>query len=240
MNKLLLIVIAAILLLAGMIYRDHNRQLNEPNQTGGADLTGISVMPYSLGRLVETSSAIVVARYVEATDQVTVTLATAEPLSGAPDAELLVVYTEVVVDEVLKDDGDIEVNDHVAYGTFGKIPVGLSEVSQDAASSFPILWPVDTEFILFMNRETGVTEYYIPYSECGRVVTDGETVTCSDGNRSELEFMTELSREDFINAVVDEVENPSATATPHPTVTPEPTETPTPTRTPTPCAGLGC
>ena len=111
-----------------------------------------------------------------------------------------------MVDEVLKDNGDVEINDHVSYRIFGTLPVGSSEESDDAASKFPILWPLDTEFILFMDREEGKAHYYIPWSECGRVLTDGESVTCSDGDRSALGFMDGLSREDFIEAVVEEVE----------------------------------
>jgi hypothetical protein len=240
MNRLLLTVIA-VAFLAGIFFLV--MFINPGSQSSGLDQAMSITTPDSLAKFVEASSAIVIARYVEATDQPTVTFATALP-SGGPADEMPLVHTEFVVDEVLKGDGDVEVNDHVYEGSSARVPVGLSETSEDAASGYPVLWPVDTEFILFLNREEGSTVYYTPWGTCGRVLTDGESVTCSDGDRTVLDFMTGLSREDYIEAIVEEVENPSDTPTPWPSFTPEPTyplPTATPTPPPTPCAGdLGC
>jgi len=168
--------------------------------------------PATLAMLVEDASVIVVARYVASTSGVTVTLATPGS-NGEPPEEFPTVNTEVVIDEVLKNDGDLEVSDHVVYSMAGSIPVGSTELKIDAAADFPHLWPRDTEFILFMAKEDpGSDWYYLVDGSCGRVLTGQATVSCSDGDRTVPGYMTGLSRAAYIDAVIDEIENPSPTS----------------------------
>lgn len=229
----LLLVAVTLLLVVGHLYRAGVSSPGSSLAESGASQeawtdwepqpdTGDRILPLSLARLVETSSAIVVARYVDISETGSISMATAAT-SDLPDLTVPLLETEVVVDEVIKDDGDIDEDDYITYGALGDIPTSSTEVALDASADFPLLWTSDTEFILFLNREAGLTRYYIPYSACGRIVTDESTVACSDGARTVPAFLDGVSREDLIDAISDEVNSPSSTATPFPTVTPEPT-----------------
>ena len=202
-------------------------QIDVPGQPFGLDP---GPLPPNLAKLVEYSSDIVVARYNSSANGSTLTLATASS-QGEPPEEAPVLNTEVEVDEVLK--GDLDVDETIVYSVFGALPITSSEISADASSSFPVLWPEDTEFVLFLDKQSPEVDwYYLIAGACSRILTDQSTVSCSDGDRTVPSFMSGLSRQALIDAIVDEVEDPSSTITPRPSLTPEPTETP--------CSGPGC
>lgn len=172
------------------------------------DVMSDRVGPESLARLVETSSAIVVARFEAASDLGTVTLAAGgapDEGGGPPELSAGLVGTRMMVDEVLKPDGAVRATAAITYGVFGAIPQTAAEREADAAAPFPLDWPAGTEFVLFLNREPGRSTYYIPYGECGRILTDGASVACSDGERTVPGFLAGLSRQALLDAIVAEV-----------------------------------
>lgn len=171
-------------------------------RSDGSDFVG----PPSLARLVETSSAIVVARHDEVTSSGTEVIVGGGPVSvGAPSLTAERVSTRVTVDQVIKDDGLVQVGAPITYDALGRLPATAEDVTVDAAADYPMLWPSGTEYVLFLNREPGDPAYYLPYWECGRILTAG-AVSCSDGARSVPGFLAGMDRAALLAAVDAAVE----------------------------------
>ena len=216
MNLNRLAVVLGLSLLLGAVLARWSRPSTEPtaNQADISDQIGRfgheepPPLP-NLATLIEYSSDIVVARIVSSTSGDPEVLATASS-QGEPPEEVPVLNTEVEIDEVLK--GDLEVDDSIVYSVFAELPVTSAEINADASSEFPVLWPTNTEFVLFLGKEFPEAKwYYVVSGACGRILTDQSTVSCSDGARTVSSFMTGLSRQVLIDAILDEVEDPSAT-----------------------------
>ena len=189
----------------------------ERGQGGGS--TADYDLPRSLASLVRASEVIVVAEYDEISDAGSVTLfviaTPATPVTPGPPGPLTMTLlkTQLTVGSILKSDGIVRTTEH----------------EDDADSDWPHVWPVDTEFILFMKKRAGYDTHTISWGWCGRILTGGTEVTCSDGDRTVLPFMSGVDRDEFIAAIQTEVASPSDTGTPWPTGTdepPEPTEIP--------------
>lgn len=189
--------------------------------------SGFTVLPESLARLVEHSSLIVVASYQDIVALGTEVLVTPDPtptLGGVaaftpPPLQVAgVVGTNLVVSSVIKSNGNVSPSQSIAYRVYGAIPASPTEIAIDLSAGFPHIWPVDTDFLVFLDGES---PYYLPYGACGRILLEND-ISCSDGDRTVLPFMTGLSAQEFIDAVEDEVEHPSSTVTPYPfpTITP--------------------
>lgn len=202
-----------------------------PVQQGEYHPLGEAVFPEDLSELVASSSAIVVGRHIDSADLGFTELATpvATPMYPAPAMGVYLVGASVVVDSVLKNDGAITTTQVITYGVPGKYPIGNAALATDSVSELPVVWETDTEFILFLDTPEGSSIYYLPYSECSRLLASSTDVTCSDGSRSALGFMTGKSKAQFIAEIESEVANPAPTPTYLPTYTPFPTDTPTPT-----------
>ena len=223
------LVYAASVTEEGSSRRDtESMQLESYIDTGAA--LAESIDAESLARLVEHSSAIVVVSHKTVSDQGVLVLSTPDPTPAntidyvaPPVDEVELASVRVVVDNVLKNDGSLTETQAITYTMIGRAPMNQNEIDEDADAWLPLSWPVDTEFILFLDKETGESDYYIPYGACGRIM-DGVTsgVTCSDPDRTVLSYMTGVSWNDFIDDIEDEVDSPSNTPTPFPTMTLEP------------------
>ncbi len=198
------------------------------------DLGDEGVQPESLAEIVRDSEAIVVAEYTNLINKGEVTLVVVDTptppgTQNLPDFTMNVLLTELSVESVLKSDGSVTTTAPISYTMGGVVPVGSAAHDADADSMWPHVWPVRTEFILFVKKTAGANTYAVPWGECGRVLTGGTEVTCSDGDRTVLSYMEGLDRDEFISAIQTEVANPNPTETPYPwpTHSPEPPE-PTP------------
>lgn len=199
------------------------------------------IPPENLAEMVEYADVIVIARHDSVVDLGTFLVFTPEPAElitpeamRPPVPEFDLVATTVTIDSVLKGGELVGAGDSITYTSVGTVPRGATEVEQDKISGFPHMWSPGTEFIFFLNRHSddGASSsfaeyYYIGESDCGRVLTGGNTVTCSDGERTRLKFMDGVDRDEFIAAIQTEVANPSDTATPYPfpSLTPTPMDT---------------
>lgn len=235
-------VIGLLAAVVTMILVTTNRRSRvERVDTGGGGYVygGLSATAPSLAELVANASAIVVASYDSISELRTETITSPEPTPTGASASVFtpgpqvvahVIGTSLVVDSIIKNDGNLVTSQEIVYETFGKIPVTQSEIDYDVIAKMPVVWPEDTEFILFLEELPGESgNYYVPWSEYGRVLTDGD-VTCSDGARTVADFMVGMSKQEFIEAVEDEMNSPSPTETDFPTETP--TATPNPLGTP--------
>lgn len=186
---------------------------------------GASYVP-SFAELVADTSAIVIANYSSVSNLGSVMLAAPIPTPTgvynflpAPQPSANMIGTSVLVKGIIKNNGDISLNQTLIYENFGTVPSAPTALAINAGSHFPIVWPSNTQFMLFLDEvddESG--HYYIPYGRCGRVLTnEEETVSCSDAARTVLDFMADMSKTDFINAVTDEMNTPSPTKTNLPT-----------------------
>lgn len=206
---------------------------SQPSAPHRGDANG-GMAPESLARLVEFTDAIVVASYQSVSSLGMITLAPPLPTptdmlldyTPSPPNEIGLVSTSLTIDSIIKNDGNLTINQSVTYDSYGSVPTE-TQLTIDEESSFPIVWPEDTQFILFLKAWPNASgHYYLPYGACGRVLT---TVTCSDGDRFVPAFMTGLSKNQFVSAVTDEVNTPSSTATYLPTDTASPAWTATTT-----------
>jgi hypothetical protein len=182
------------------------------------------VVPASVEHLVADAEAIVVARYVGASDAGNQVLTTPEPTpspGASPPAVRLptvvapLVHSSMVVDQIIRNDGSLTVNDTISLQSYGRVPISATETAADAASLMPVIWPNDTEFVLFL-RKAGASKWWIPYGADGRILTSGNQVTCSDSARTVYAFMQGLDRDQFIDAVA----TAAVLVTPYPTAAP--------------------
>ena len=195
------------------------------------------VVPKSVAEMVQYSEAIVIASYHSLSDLGVVTMGAPNPTPTGvnydppdPISEFGIVGTNLTVDAIIKNDGNLYTNQTVVHKRSGYIPVTSPQATVDASSEMPIVWPYDTEFILFLNPLPNDSAYYLAFNACGRVIAVTETVgggvACSDAARTVPAFMSGMSKQQFIDAVATEVSNPSPSDTPYPTDAP--TATPTP------------
>ena len=193
--------------------------------------------PENIAEMVHHSSVIVVAHYESITDLGTFLMFTPDPreptaapgMIGPPVPEYDLIGTRVIVSRVLKGGDSIVATQPITYVIAGEVPESRAELRRDAASMWPDSWPASTEFVLFLDSYSRGDEFVLPFGVCGRVLTSGTEVTCSDGDRTVLDFMSGIGRDEFIAAIEAEVADPSPTRTPYPwpTLTAEPPE-PTP------------
>lgn len=191
------------------------------NQSTHYGFDAESTNPESLARLVEFSDAIVVARHLSSVDFGPVAISTSLP-TNMPGGFVDLVVTTVSIDEVLKSDGVVTTTQPISYSHMGRLPQGAEGLDLDADSRFPFVWSANTEFVLFLFRAEGSDRYNVVSGPCGRILTGGSEVSCSDGDRTVLDFMSGVDRDDFLDDIEAEIDNPSDTATPPPTMTPEP------------------
>ncbi len=179
------------------------------------------VLPESLAELVEHSPVIVVVRHLSSVDFGPVSISTPLP-SNVPGGFVKLVVTNVSVEEVLRSDGVVTVTEPISYSHVGRMPLGATALAADADSDFPFVWNANTEFVLFLDKAAGSDRYHITFGACARILTGGSEVSCSDGGRTVLDFMSGVDRDDFLDDIGAEIDNPSDTATPPPTMTPDP------------------
>ena len=237
------IVLVAVVTVGGVIAGRSNRgrqALRSAISLTGGGMDGLYyggmdeyLPPASLAEMVEYSSEIVVARYESIVDLGFYALITPLPPDLVTPGAILppvpgfdMVETTFTVVSVLKSERAMTAGQSITTQSGGTVPKG----GRDTTRPFPLVWPRGTEFILFLGWSEGGPEpsYYIT-GRCGRVLTDGRDVTCSDSRRSSLPFMEGFDRDAFIGAIEAEVADPSPTEIPYPWPThsaepPEPTE----------------
>lgn len=179
---------------------------------------------YTLGNMVSFADAIILGEYEELTDGGLYVMAPTFPTG--PDLSVSQLLTRVEVTEVLKGHGIVTATMPITYGYAGEYPEGSKALGIDAASDFPQVWPPSTEFILFVSQSPQEGVFGVGLGSCGRLLTDGAEVTCSDGDRTVLDFMSGVGRDEFIARIRAEVADPSDTETPGPTMVPESTPNP--------------
>ena len=206
-----------------------------PRRGQGGGSTADYGLPDSLAELVRDSEAIVVAEYSEISDagEITLLVIPTPPTPITPGPAVVtttLLVTELTVESILKSDGEVTTTENITYTMGGPLPSGTAEHEDDADLDWPHVWPEDTEFIMFITRREG-GNYIVSGGWCGRILTGGSEVTCSDGDRTVMPFMSGVDRDDFISAIQTEVASPSDTETPYPwpTFTDEP---PLPTEIP--------
>jgi len=177
------------------------------------DGSGSDVYLPTFPSLVYDSSAIVIANFKSIAEAGAVTLPQ-QHSSGPPTENITMLATTLTVESILKSDGEVTTTVPISYTIAGELPQGIAEVAADSEALWPHVWPVGTEFVLFLAKREGESWYYLPYYECGRILTSGSEVTCSDGNRRVLDFMSGVDRNSFIRAVQTEIAHPSGTETP--------------------------
>jgi hypothetical protein len=150
-----------------------------------------------------------------------------------------VATTRFVVDQVIKGDGSVQVDDTISVVTDDQhVPVDATEQTVDAASAFPITWPSNTEFVLLLGVDPTEDVYYFWWDRFGRILTSGQQVTASDAARTVPSYLQGMDRDAFIHAVQTAVADATPTYTDTPAVTATATHTPAPTATP--CYVPGC
>jgi hypothetical protein len=191
-------------------------------------MSGDYLPPRTLAHLVARSEAIVLGRYIEIEFVGTEVAMTPVPNSTPPDLEISLRVSHVTfhVDQVLKTDGVISADSDIPVRRYGKFPTSSSDIATDAASGFRMIWPEDTEFILFMDRMPN-SDYEVISDHCGWQLVDGNKVTCTNG--SVLPFFDGVDGDEAIELIEEEVGSPSPTETALPTSSPLP---PLPTDTP--------
>ncbi len=216
-----------------MLRQSATDQNSRDEASGRMEGSGVAYLP-SFSELVASTSAIVLVTQSDVFSLGTIPPASSPPTpTGAyilpPPAPLAALMgVSAVVRYVFKSDGNLSTNQTIIYETFGVVPVTQRQIAFDGSSRFPVLWPEDTEFILFVDELGGESEnYYIPFGPCGRVLTaEAATVSCSDSLRTVPSYMEGMSKSAFVGAVVNEINTPGPTSTDIPTDTP--TATPTP------------
>jgi hypothetical protein len=83
----------------------------------------------------------------------------------------------------------------------GDPPTGTAEVGTDTASAYP-MGSTGNRFLFFFSRNPDGT-YGLRYGPCSRLAVDGAEVTCSNGDRTQLPFMENLSVAEFMDEVED-------------------------------------
>ena len=214
-----------------------NRSLGDPryHEYGGMDHW---MPPESLARMVEDSPIIVIASHGSVVDLGFHSLQTPLPLELVTPGAILppvpgwdVAETTVTVKTVLKGHDAVAPEESISYQTAGSVPKGRAARKRDSQGPSPLMWPQGTEFILFLDQSKDDPQYhYVSYGRCGRVLTSGDTVTCSDAYRTRLIFMDDVGRDDFIAAIKAEIANPSDLPTEFPFWKPAPSATAIPHR----------
>ncbi len=219
-------IVVLLALILGVSARPHGVTSGVELPSSAGESMADYVVPDSVDALVSQAEAIVVARYigvenagvqVMTTPQPTPSPGATPPVYPLPTVVAPVVDTSMVVDQIIRNDGSLAVNDTIALQSYGSVPFGATEAAEDAAARMPLTWPANTEFVLFI-RKFDSTKWWIPYGGSGRILTSGDQITCSDSDRTIFAFMEGLNRDEFISAVATS----AAQVTPYPTPTPWP------------------
>jgi hypothetical protein len=212
------------------------------------DMEMMGVPPPDLYTLVRGARAIVVARHYDIQNHGTRVVFTPDPTpEGAATLGIPVEPTRVwdttatryIVDQIIKGDGNIAVNDVITVVTDDQhVPANATELAQDAASFIPVSWPTNTEFVLLLGVDPDEGLYYCWWDRFGRILTSGQQVTASDAARTVPSFFEGMDRNELISAIETAVALPTPTSTVAPETTATATQTPSPTATP--CYVPGC